>query len=239
MLAVMNAPLTRRQLLCLCGSLPLGACSVPYLAPVATQAAPAPNNVALRAPRIGQQWTYGKYNVFNSQLLETEHHSVTAIAPEVVVARRSVSGLVLPSERHRVWGALLQDPVWDHVQVFEQPVPLWPNALTPEAREIINTRYTSDSGSFLYWVQVLSTVATWERVSLPIGSFDCWRIERLIRLAHPDVTRLETLRRDTLWLAPDVGRWVVREISGQYRLPGRKSPVLLEDRVRWELQAWQ
>ena len=217
----------------------LSGCTLQRLANVQPEVALGEPQGTLRAPAWGQEWAYGKYNVYNSELLATELHRVQRMATEVVVDIRSPTGVLLGVERHAVWGQLLQDPAWDLTQRFERAVPLWPASLALQAREFINTRYQSESGSFFYWVQVQTTVVAWERLSLPIGAFDVWRIERFIRLSHPDVTRLETVRRDTLWLSPEIGRWVMRETVGQYRVPGgRKSNWFNEDHFRWELQSW-
>ena len=108
----------------------------------------------------------------------------------------------------------------------------------------VNTHYRLEGGSFRYWIQVHARARAWERVTLAAGAFDALRVERLIRLNHPDPTRIETVRRDTLWLAPEVGRWVARETSGRYRVADGDDDwpwfnELLEDRVRWELTDWR
>ena len=217
----------------------LTGCALQRLPEVQPQAAASEPVHSMRSPALGQQWGYGKYNVYNSELVATELHRVQAIAPEIVVEIRSPMGMLLGTERHASWGQLLQDPAWDMTQRFERPVPLWPASLALGAREFVNARYQTESGSFLYWVQIQTTVTAWERLSLPVGAWDVWRVERFIRLAHPDVTRLETVRRDTLWLSPELGRWVVRERVGQYRMPGgRKSNWFNEDHFRWELLSW-
>ena len=53
------------------------------------------------------------------------------------------------------------------------------------------------------------------------------------------ITRLDTLRRETLWLAPEVGRWVARETNGEFRIAGRRgSWTGREDHFRWQLESW-
>jgi len=121
-------------------------------------------------------------------------------------------------------------------------VPLWPTPLAVGQVQRVNTHGLEDGGSYRYWVQVHTSVVGWERVTVAAGTFDTMRVERLIRLQHRDVNRLETVRRDVLWLAPAVGRWVARDTSGRYREPdGDKwgGTDYLEDHVRWELTAWQ
>lgn len=223
-------------------TLALSGCTLQRLAVVQPERAisdPAAH-ARVRAPAVGQQWGYGKYNVYNSELVATELHRVQAMEPQVVIESRSPAGVLLGVERHAPWGQLLQDPAWDMTQRLERPVPLWPAVLAPGVHESIRARYQTESGSFFYWIQVQTTVAAWERLSLPIGAWDVWRIERHIRLAHPDASRIETVRRDTLWLSPELGRWVLRETVGQYRISGgRKVNWFNEDHFRWELQSWQ
>jgi hypothetical protein len=148
----------------------------------------------------------------------------------------------LAEERHAAWGQLLRDPAWDYPMSFETPVPLWPASLTVGAKASANTHYRMDGGSFRYWIQVSCVVRGWERVTVSAGTFDTLRIERLIRLNHEDFARLYALRRDTMWLSLEVGRWVARETSGEYLQvsnAGRGGAYSREDHFRWELTAWQ
>jgi hypothetical protein len=55
------------------------------------------------------------------------------------------------------------------------------------------------------------------------------------------VFRFDPLRTDTLWYAPEVGRWVMREWTGNY-MSGGPQPMRsrsLEDWVQWQLSAWE
>jgi hypothetical protein len=213
------------------------------LAPFASMAIPAPNGPgSLRAPALGQRWTYRKLNFFNSSLVDVVQETVGSVAPTIDLTRQAESGAALADEKHAAWGQLLRDPAWDYPMTFETPVPLWPASVTAGAKTAVSTYYRLDGGSFRYWIQVYCVVRGWERVAVSSGTFDTLRIERLIRLQHHDFTRVYTLRRDTMWLSLDVGRWVARETSGEYRQAG--SWGLLhdysqEDHFQWELTAWQ
>jgi hypothetical protein len=48
-------------------------------------------------------------------------------------------------------------------------------------------------------------------------------------------------RRDQIWFAPQIGRWVVRESFGEYLWLGMTgwSQSIKEDYLRWELIAWK
>jgi hypothetical protein len=222
-------------------ALPAG-CTIQPLASLPTTPIPAPGGpVSLRAPLVGQRWTYRQLNFFNSSLLGVVQETVASLRPTIDVDRRADSGAALPDERHAAWGQLLRDPAWDYPMTFEAPVPLGPASLTVGETSTVNTRYRMDGGSIPFWIQVHSVVRGWERVTVGAGAFDTLRVERLIRLDHQDPTRAETVRRDILWLSPEVGRWVARETSGEYFLLGssRMWSYSPEDHFRWELTAWQ
>lgn len=218
-------------------------CAIQRLGPLPTQPiAPPAGAVALRAPQPGQGWTYRQLNRFNSVVLDEVDDSVASSGDAVVVQRRSARGLALADERHARWGQLWRDPAWDAPMTFESPVPLWPAELQPGRASTVYTHYLLDGGSFRYAIQVHSVVHGWERVTVSAGTFDTLRIERFIRLDHPDPTRLATSRRDTLWVSMAVGRWVARETSGRYLMPGDgwwRQIEALEDQFRWELTAWR
>lgn len=232
----------RRSALLTVLAVPAG-CAIQRLGPLPTQPiAPPVGAGTLRAPQPRQRWTYRQLNRFNSVVLDEVSETVVSLGDAVVVQRQSAQGLPLADERHATWGQLQRDPVWDYPMNFESPVPLWPADLRPGQASTVVTRYLMDGGSFRYRVQVHSVVHGWERVTVSAGTFDTLRIERAIRLDHQDPSRLITRRRDTLWLSLAVGRWVARETSGRYLMPGDgwwRPLESLEDHLRWELTAWR
>lgn len=234
--------ITRRHVLWALAAAPVG-CAIQPLAPLTTQALATPPGVpALRPPQVGQTWTYRQLNHFNGSEVALVQETVATVAASGggVVVERQAGTTPLPAERHSTWGQLLRDPVWDYPLNLEQAVPLWPQPLQPGQTQRVHTHCREDGGSYRYWVQVHARVAGWERVTVAAGTFDTVRVERLVRLQHRDVNRLETLRRDVLWLAPEVGRWVARDTSGRYFEPdGEKlgGTEYREDHFRWELVA--
>jgi len=233
--------LNRRSMLLAGLGLPAG-CAIQPLAPLPGTPIPAPGGAgSLRAPLVGQRWTYRKLDFFNSSVLGMVQETVASVAPTIDVHRQADGGAALADEKHAAWGQLLRDSAWDYPMNFETPMPLWPASLTAGAKASANTHYRMDGGSIRYWIQVHCAVRGWERVTVSAGTFDTLRIERLIRLDHQDHTRAETLRQDTMWLALEVGRWVARETSGEYRLQGSTGMwpnYLREDHFRWELTGW-
>ena len=233
--------INRRSALLAALALPAG-CTIQPLAPLPTTAIPPPPTPgSLRPPLVGQGWTYRKLNFFNSSVLDVVQETVASVASTIDVDRQGQGGVALPDEKHVAWGDLLRDPAWDYPMTFEAPVPLWPPALAVGAKASLNTYYRMDGGSIRFWIQVYCAVRGWERVTVSAGAFDTLRIERLIRLDHQDHTRVETLRRDTIWLAPELGRWAARETAGEYRVAGTSRvwpSYSLEDHFRWELTEW-
>ena len=228
----------RRSLLALL-ALPTG-CAIQYLPPLATtkmsRGRPAGS---VRTPAIGQSWTYSKFNFYNSQLLDTVKEQVVSLDGGIRINRRSKNNVDAGDEFQPVWGQVKQDPYWDLLQTYEAAMPLWLDDFTVGTSQSTDTHYQSGTSSFRYWISAKTTVTGWEEVVLPGGTFQTVRIEKFIRLTHPDFNRLDTVRRDTLWLAPEIGRWVARETNGQFRIPGsRSSWIGREDHFRWQLENW-
>ena len=228
----------RRKLALSALLLPAG-CAIQPLERLPRAAIPAPHPPhPVRAAALGQTWTYDKFNFYNSERVATEREEVVALSPRIVVQRQSDSGAPLGDEHHTQWGRIVRDPAWDAILNYNNPVDHWPESLQIGAISAVSTRYWLDGGSFRYWINVQTSARAWERVKVPAGTFDALRIEKIIRLQHPDISRLNTVRRDTLWLAPEVGRWVARETNGEYRVSGARGGTGREDHFRWELTRW-
>ena len=233
----MNKLITRRNLLAWL-ALPAG-CSLQPLAPL--QVRPGNMQIPLlpvRPPAIGQSWAYKLLNYYNGNVLDTLKEEVSAIGPSITVHRHSANTGPLADEIHTPWGQVKQDPAWDLLQIYETPMPLWLEPLQTGATQSIDTHYTTGASSFRYWIQAHIQVMGRETVDLPMGSFQTLRIDKLIRQTHYDSGKLFLLRRETLWFAPEIGRWVVRETDGTFRRSGKKWDEGREDHFRWELTAW-
>ena len=228
----------RRKIILAALALPAG-CAIQPLKTMVLEPIASPQRLpAVRAAALGQSWVYRRLNVYNSELLAIEREEVTTIGPRIVIQRRNGAGQVLPEEHHLDWGQVVREPVWDFVQNYEAPVPHWPALLKPGATEKVYTHYAIDNFSPRYALDVWVTAKTWERIKLPIGTFDVLRIEKFIRIQHYDEARKNAFRRDTIWLAPEIGRWVARETSGEYQILATKTHVDHEPAYRWELSAW-
>jgi len=230
--------LQRRSVLALL-ALPAG-CAIQYLPPLETSKISRGGPVgSVRAPAIGQSWTYSKFNFYNSQLLDTVKEEVVSLDGGVRISRRSQKNLDLGDEFQPVWGQVKQDPYWDLLQTYEKSMALWLDNLTVGASQVSDTHYQSGTSSFRYWISSKTTVTGWEQVALACGTFQTVRVEKFIRMSHHDISRFDTVRRDTLWLAPEVGRWVARETDGEFKIAGRKGGWKgREDHFRWQLESW-
>ncbi len=226
----------RRTLLTLT-AFPLTACTIQPLQPLPSQSlGPQASLPAWHEPVIGQKWTYRVLNMYNGELVDTVQETLISVAPHWVLRRHSARHGDLPDEVQSRWGQILQDPVWDRTQIYQQPVPLWPDILQADSRASGYTRYRPQGASYSLWIDVRVRVMALERIEVAGIVHDTARIHRLIRLEHEDSSRLNYTRSDALWLSPRIARWAVRETNGEYWLSGRRPSQLREDHFRWVLQ---
>ncbi len=218
-------------------ALPAG-CALQPLAPLRTQTVAGPvGRVQMRPPALGQSWTYQKLNVYNGEVVAIEREVLASLSPRIVIERSTQAGLPLAQEHHLQWGQLLREPHWDFTHNYVDAVPLWPQDLVVGASSHIRTDYRVDDFSYPFWIQVRTVAKRWEKVTLKLGEFNALHVERLIGLQHQDFTRKSTIRWEHLWLVPDIGRWVARQLSGEYSTSGRRHGGR-EDHFRWELTAF-
>jgi hypothetical protein len=250
---------TRRFFLLSSAALSVG-CAVRRPADVAASSTPG-----VRQPAIGQMWRYAQYDLFTRALVVNQVDRVNAITRNVeitssdetakdqsgagarwgtdflrkYIAHRDKPAGALPSEIQDPWGMVLVDPHWGDVQVYEKPIPLWPEELRPGWQGHVNTRYkTPFNQDPLPWDQTMKAHA-WETVSVPAGQFKALRFTNLINFRHGDVTRTDSVRQETLWFAPEVGRWIARESKGTYFVDDSAvDQPYNENGFRWELIEW-
>ena len=230
--------------------------------PAADAAMPSPPNV--REPVVGQTWRYAQHDLFTHAVVDDQVDRVTAVNRTVEISSmseavkdenakakwgteflRKYMGLrekplgVLPSEIQGPWGKVLVDPHWGLVQVYETPIPLWPEQLRAGWRTHVSTKYkTPANQNALRWEQTMNAHA-WETVTVPAGQFKALRFTNTISFASSDVSRTDSVRRETLWFAPEVGRWVARESSGSYYQDDSVvDQPYNENGFRWELLEW-
>ena len=254
------AELTRRAFVLSCAALPV-ACAARR---PAADAGVAPAQ-KVRQPAVGQTWRYAKRDLYTHALLYDEVDRVAAIdryieieSSHEAVGQEHAAGAswgsallrkfaghrarpagALPGEVQGPWGMVLVDPHWSRLQVYAAPVPLWPAQLRPGWRSRTSTEYQiADNEQALRWDQTMKAHA-WENITVPAGRFTALRYTNSINFACDDFARKDCMRQETLWFAPEVGRWVARESRGSYYADDSAyDQVIQEGGYRWELLAW-
>ena len=216
----------------------------------------------LREPSVGQTWRYAKHDRVTGTLVDTETDQVTSVGRIIEISTASEmaerklrhfpswgvrwlekyasldrSARARPSEIQRPWGMILVDPHWDELQAYEEPLPLWPTELRPGwSSGTIITQYQTDDEDPLPW-QLTMNARAWESITVPAGRFDALRYTNLIDFRFSNVSEREAaVRQETIWFAPEIGRWVARESYGSFRESVRTE--VQESSYRWELLSW-
>ena len=214
------------------GLLPLlPGCAGPVYLPGPAEPPPLPTL------NVSERWRYERFNVYNGQSLGLQIATVAAREADGSLRLALTDGQGAPAGEERYLGPwqVLLDLSYDQPQRFAQPMPLLPPRLAAGEGSRLSTDYQVPGASGRFrWSQWLRAPG-WERVSVPAGEFDCLRVERLIHFSHSDVFREMPQRRDTIWYAPAVRRWVRREWTGYYYWPGQPPTRLQEDWVVWQL----
>lgn len=198
---------------------------------------------AVRAPAVGQQWVYEVRNYFNGELVDVLTETVVEVGPTVRIARQGQKLGQLPDEIQQPWGMILQDPHWTPPQRFTKAVPLWPEQLVPGWSGFYRTRYqvVGFPDNDFYWGLNVEA-KQWNRVKTLAGEFDALHyINTADFFESDDWFRIASNRREQVWFAPQIGRWIVRESFGEYLWMGMRgwSESLKEDYLRWELVSWK
>ncbi len=180
-------------------------------------------------------------NRYNDEPIGQVLAELVQTSPELVVQLTDAAGSVRGNEVYsRAWD-VLQEPTYGESLRFRQPVPLLPDELAVGVRRDTVTTYDLPGSSFTRRWQASLEAVGWERIQVPAGQFDCLRIERSIAWDHYGQSRFAARRIETLWYAPLVNRWVLREWTGFYQDETTADtrwlmrPDEREDSVRWAL----
>lgn len=248
--------ITRRFFLLATAVLPIG-CASSRREPELTTPSPT-----VRQPVVGQSWRYAKHDFFTRALVDIQEDQIASVGRTVEINSRTESekdehaastgslnwvrkyfdhprtGGPLPSEVQDPWGMVLVDPHWAQVQVYETPIPLWPTQLQPGWKTHIKSKYKTSDETGLPWEQTMKAEA-WETVTVPAGQFKALRYINDIRFTSSDLSRANSVRRETIWLAPEIGRWVARESHGTYYFDESVADDQYnESSYRWDLLGW-
>ena len=195
---------------------------------------------AVRPPQVGQEWNYIKKDVFNGKMLGVINERVASIGSTIVIERMTTDGARLPSEIQTSWGMVATDTQWPRLINFNPSLPLWPEQLSTTWAKQFITKY-SIAGypeSRMNWQEYMS-VQGWEKITVPAGEFVALRFQTLINYESDDPNKVDCIRKEIVWFAPQIGRWVARETSGSYQIQGQIGVVLLEGSYQWQLTSYK
>ena len=202
-----------------------------------TQPKPTPT---VRPPQIGQEWTYVQRDVFDGKIRGVTTEKVTSIGSTIVIERMDENGGRLASEIQGPWGVVQLDTSWPRLMSFRPSIPLWPEELTASWSKQFNTKYSLGGYSEnAYNWQVFMSAHGWEQITVPAGNFLTLRYQNLINFESNDDNKVNCIRKETVWFAPSIGRWVARESSGSYMIQGQLGMPNLEDSFQWQLTSYK
>ncbi len=230
----------RRSLLLMLAALPAACVTHPLEGPQGTTVAGPGTTPPIRPPQVGQEWVYTVRDVYNRNFVGVVTEKVVAVGDTVRIARTSPTLGPLPDEIQKPWGTIVQDPHWSPAVRFTKPLPLWPTELRPgwDAQFRDSYEVWNQPGYDYWWEAVMSAVG-WEEITVPAGKFRTFKYRNQIHYQSNElVYRLDSTRRETIWLAPEIGRWVVRRSEGEYLIEDRGG-TMREDNWEWELQSWK
>lgn len=217
---------------------------------------------SVRQPTVGQTWQYAKHDFFTGAIVDTQVDRVSAMGQAIQIESHSEatterpvrypswgatwwqkyvghdsSTVADPREIQEPWGMVLVDPHWSELQAYEKPIPLWPTKLRPGWSNTVTTNYKiPDSYETMPW-QLTMRAQRWESITVPAGQFTALRYFNLIDFRYTNVSeRVAGQRKETIWFAPEIGRWVVRESVGTFRED--LGVEVDESSYRWELLNW-
>lgn len=231
--------ITRRLFLAATAIAPVG-CGIPISRdegiPVA---APMPAPV-VRTPQVGQEWRYIERDFFSGQTRGIVVETISSVGKTITVSRADENGLILPSEIQGPHGMAVRDPHWGKVLNFNPAIPLWPEKMSSSWNKEVFSKYTISGypQNKNDW-QLYMSAHGWEKITVPAGDFITLRFQNLINFENNDPNIINSIRRETIWFAPQIGRWVARESSGSFQIQGSIGAVLLESSTKTVLLSWK
>ncbi|QWD68836.1 hypothetical protein AOC21_02770 [Polynucleobacter sp. VK25] len=216
------------------------ACGVPLSYQRGTPVAQPKPIPTVRAPQVGQEWTYVKRDVFDGKIRGLITERVSSVGQTIVIDRWDENGGGLPSEIQGPWGMVQTSTSWPRLLSFNPPLPLWPLELTSKWSKQFDVKYSLGgySENSYGWQEYMSAHG-WEQITVPAGTFLTLRYDNLINYESNDDNKTDCIRKESIWFAPSIGRWVARESSGSYIIVGQGGMPILEDKFQWQLTAYK
>lgn len=216
------------------------ACGVPLSYQRGTPVAQPKPIPTVRAPQVGQEWTYVKRDVFDGKIRGLITERVSSVGQTIVIDRWDENGGGLPSEIQGPWGVVQTSTSWPRLLSFNPPLPLWPLELASKWSKQFDVKYSLGgySENSYSWQEYMSAHG-WEQITVPAGTFLTLRYDNLINYESNDDNKTDCIRKESIWFAPSIGRWVARESSGSYIIVGQGGMPILEDKFQWQLTAYK
>ncbi len=96
----------------------------------------------VRAPQLGQQWTYLKRDGFTSRVTDVITERIETVGQRITIARTNQDGATLASEIQGSWGSIIVDPHWGRTINFSPAIPLWPEQMQANWSKQVNSSYS-------------------------------------------------------------------------------------------------
>jgi hypothetical protein len=193
----------------------------------------------VRSPQLGQEWVYVKKNLFDGRTVGIIKERINSIGSNINIARLE-NDVPLPSEIQSSWGVVIVDPQWPQLLSFSPGLPLWPLELTSSWSRQFITKYSIGgiSDNKLNWQEYMSSNG-WEVITVPAGQFTTLKYQTLINYESEDPNKVNCIRKETIWFAPSIGRWVARESSGSYQIQSQIGVAIHENSYQWQLTSFK
>lgn len=216
------------------------ACGIPLAYQRGTPVAQPKQTPNIRVPQVGQEWTYVKRDVFDGKIRGVITEKVSSVGSTIVIERMDEAGSRLASEIQGPWGVVQTTAAWPRIISFKPSIPLWPQELTSSWSKQLNTKYSLGGypDNSFGWQEYMGAHG-WEQITVPAGTFLTLRYQNLINYESEDDNKVNCIRKETIWFAPSIGRWVARESSGSYMIQGQIGAEILEGSYQWQLTSYK
>jgi hypothetical protein len=178
---------------------------------------------AAAAPAAGDSWTYRVVNRYNGEVRGSVQYRVDKVDADRVAIAVSSDLVSLGTPRTEIYtpdGLWLKHALINHDQPvdydFTQPYPAYAFPLAAGKTWSSRVNAVNQANGRRARVRVDGDVLGTERVTVPAGAFDTFKIRRRIYAGDFRDSRSETNIMETEWYAPALGRAVRLERNSEY-----------------------
>lgn len=181
------------------------------------------NPAAAATPVAGETYVYRLVNGYSKEGRGQLRYRVENVDPDrytVAVTPDSPWGGVERTEIYTKEGNWLRRPLASHGQnveyVFASTYPAYAFPLEPGKSWSVRVNATVPGARRTRSVRVDGTVLGRERIRVPAGEFDTFKVRRLVYPGDAEFHLMETKILEYDWYAPALGRTVRTEITSEY-----------------------